>query len=386
MENEVSHTSVLELSQEALDTNISFLRKLFGKRVRISSVVKGNAYGHGIEIFVPMAEKTGLDHFSVFSADEAYRVKQSITKDSEIMIMGMIDNSDLEWVVSEKIQFWVFDLSRLENALISAKRLNQPARIHIELETGFNRTGFPENDFEKVVQLLNKYKGFYSIEGMCTHYAGAESIANYYRIQKQIKKFQKFYKWFKSQGIHPAVRHTACSAAAVSYPQTRMEMVRIGILHYGFWPSRETLISYLSKETEKFDPLKRIISWKSKVMSIKNVSIGEFIGYGTSYLAQRDMKIGIVPVGYAQGFSRAMSNHGRALVNGYRVAVIGIVNMNHLIIDVTDVPGIKKDDEVVLIGCQGDRTISVSSFSELSHQLNYESLSRLPRNIPRYVI
>jgi alanine racemase len=382
----MSHTSVLELSQKALQTNIHFLRKLFGKRVRISSVVKGNAYGHGIEIFVPMAEKTGLDHFSVFSADEAYRVKDSITKDSEIMIMGMIDDPDIEWAISENIQFWVFDLSRLENALNTAKKINHPAKIHLEVETGFNRTGFPENDFEKVVQMLNKYEGFYSVEGICTHYAGAESIANYYRIQQQIKKFQNYYKWFKSKGIHPAMRHTACSAAAVSYPQTRMEMVRIGILQYGFWPSKETLISYLNKETEKIDPLKRIISWKSKIMSIKNVGTGEFIGYGTSYLAQRDMQIGIVPVGYAQGFSRSMSNHGRALVNGFRVAVIGIVNMNHMIIDVTDVPGIRRDDEVVLIGCQGDWTISVSSFSELSHQLNYESLSRLPRNIPRNVV
>ncbi len=380
------HTSVLELSQESLNTNIAFLRKLFGRKVRISSVVKGNAYGHGIEVFVPMAEKAGIDHFSVFSTEEAYRVKSSITKESEIMIMGMIDDSDVEWAINEKIQFWVFDLARLECALKTAERVNTPARIHIELETGFNRTGFQEKDFEQLVELLNRNKGNFILEGMCTHYAGAESIANYYRIHQQIKKFNNYYKWFKEKGVHPNIRHTACSASAVSYPQTRMELVRIGILQYGFWPSRETLISYLGKQENKTDPLKRIISWKSKIMSVKPVATGEFVGYGTSYLAQRDMKIGIVPVGYSQGFSRSMSNHGRALVNGTRVAVIGIVNMNHLIIDVTDVPGIKRNDEVVLIGCQGDLSISVSSFSELSDQLNYESLSRLPRNIPRLVI
>ncbi len=379
------HTSVLELSQESLNTNLIFLRKLFGKKVRISSVVKGNAYGHGIEVFVPMAETAGIDHFSVFSTEEAYRVSSTLTKDSEIMIMGMIDDAELEWTIKEDIQFWVFDMARLENALKTAQGIDTPARIHIELETGFNRTGFYEKEFEKLVAMLKNFEGHYILEGMCTHYAGAESIANYYRIQKQIKRFNNFYKWFNEQGVHPAVRHTACSAAAVTYPQTRMDMVRIGILQYGFWPSKETLISYLNKQEQKIDPLKRIISWKSKVMSVKTVNTGEFVGYGTSYLAQRDMKIGIVPVGYSQGFSRAMSNHGRALVNGTRVAVIGIVNMNHLIIDVTDVPGIKRNDEVVLIGCQGDLTISVSSFSELSDQLNYESLSRLPRNIPRYI-
>lgn len=380
------HTSVLELSRESLNTNIEFLRKLFGKKVRISSVVKGNAYGHGIEVFVPMAEKAGIDHFSVFSTEEAYRVASTLTRESDIMIMGMIDDTDLEWAIREDIQFWVFDVARLESALKTARRIKIPARVHIELETGFNRTGFQEKDLPKVVELLKKEEGNYIVEGMCTHYAGAESIANYYRIHQQIKRFHNFHKWFKEQGIHPLIRHTACSAAAVSYPQTRMELVRIGILHYGFWPSRETLISYLSKLEQKNDPLKRIISWKSRIMSVKPVKTGEFVGYGTSYLAQRDMKIGIVPVGYSQGFSRAMSNHGRALVNGHRVAVIGIVNMNHLIIDVTDVPDVKRNDEVVLIGCQGDLFISVSSFSELSDQLNYESLSRLPRNIPRYVV
>ncbi len=380
------HTSVLELSQSSLNTNFTFLRKLFGRKVRISSVVKGNAYGHGIEQFVPMAEKAGIDHFSVFSTEEAYRVSSTMTRDSEIMIMGMIDDSDIKWAITEGIQFWVFDIARLEFALKTAEEISIPARIHIELETGFNRTGFQEKDYPALVDLLRKHQGHFVVEGMCTHYAGAESIANYYRINQQIKKFNNFYKWFNEQGIHPLIRHTACSAASISYPQTRMDLVRIGILQYGFWPSRETLISYLNKQEQKIDPLNRIISWKSKIMSVKQVATGEFVGYGTSYLAQRDMKIGIVPVGYSQGFSRSMSNHGRALVNGYRVAVIGIVNMNHLIIDVTDVPGIERNDEVVLIGCQGDLSISVSSFSELSDQLNYESLSRLPRNIPRYVI
>ncbi len=153
------HTSVLELSQSSLDTNISFLRKLFGKKVRISSVVKGNAYGHGIEVFVPMAEKTGIDHFSVFSTEEAYRVSSTMTKDSEIMIMGMIDDSDIEWAIREEIQFWIFDLARLEFALKTARRIDIPARIHIELETGFNRTGFQEKDFNRLIVLLKKYEG-----------------------------------------------------------------------------------------------------------------------------------------------------------------------------------------------------------------------------------
>jgi alanine racemase len=163
-------------------------------------------------------------------------------------------------------------------------------------------------------------------------------------------------------------------------------MVRIGILQYGFWPSKETLIQYLSKKSIKTDPLTQVLSWKSSIMSLKKVKTGEFISYGTSYLAQKDMKIALIPVGYAHGFSRNLSNQGRVLISGLRVAVIGMVNMNMLIVDVTANDNVKLGDEVVLIGSQGDLSITVSSFSEFSDQLNYELLTRLPGEIPRNVI
>ncbi|MBT5992704.1 MAG: alanine racemase, partial [Bacteroidetes bacterium] len=160
-------------------------------------------------------------------------------------------------------------------------------------------------------------------------------------------------------------------------------MVRIGIMQYGFWSSIETLINYLSKQKSKVDPLIRVLRWKTQIMSIKNVKTGEFIGYGTEYLAQQDMIIGTVPVGYSHGYSRSLSYQGRVLVNDNRVDVIGVVNMNLLIIDLSLVPHTKKGDEVVLIGKQGDVEITVASFSEFSNQLNYELLTRLPQSIPR---
>jgi len=165
-----------------------------------------------------------------------------------------------------------------------------------------------------------------------------------------------------------------------------MDLVRIGIMQYGFWSSRETFIGYINGHEDKSDPLKRVICWKSKVMSTKSVKTGEFIGYGTSYLAQRDMKIATIPVGYAHGFSRGLSNQGRVLINGYRVSVIGIVNMNLITVDITNIPETKKGDEAVLIGNQGDLSISVASFSELSNQPDYELLTRLNYNIPRTVV
>jgi alanine racemase len=378
-------TSHIELSEKALRKNLGFLRSIIGDECILSSVVKGNAYGHGLEEFVPLAEQCGIDHFSVFSAEEAFRVRQSAGNNCRIMIMGMIDPSDLEWVIQHDIEFFVFDSGRVEAARTISKRLGKPARIHLELETGMNRSGFGNKDLDRVAHLITSDPSCYRVEGLCTHYAGAESIANYLRVQRQIKKFGSLAKKLETKGIHPLMRHTACSAAAMTYPKTRMDLVRNGIMQYGYWPSVETLMNYLGKRQDKSDPLDRVISWKSTIMNVKSVSAGEFIGYGTTYLATHGMRIAVIPVGYAEGYSRSLSNQGRVLIHGERVGVIGIVNMNMLIADITGIPQARIGDEVVLVGRQGDRVISVASFSELSDQLNYELLTRLPSDIPRIV-
>lgn len=381
-------TSKIYLNKKALQNNHDFIRSKLGENVKLSAVVKGNAYGHGIEQYIPMAEECGFDHFSVFSTDEAYRVKKVSTKNSPVMIMGEIYPEDIGWVIENEIDFFVFEIERVEKAIEHAKSIGKPAKIHIELETGFNRTGFNGKQLVHLVELLQQNETHVSVEGVCTHYAGAESVANHVRVQNQIKTFDKLHKWLIGQGITPKLRHTACSAASMVYPKTQMELVRIGILQYGFWPSREVLIDFLNKNKDKdrIDPLNRVITWKSRVMSVKNVNTGEFIGYGTSFLAQQNMTVASVPVGYAHGYARALSNQGRVLVNGRRVGVIGTVNMNIIMLDITDVPDVKVGNEVILIGGDNGLEISVSAFGELSNQLNYELLSRLPMNIPRYLL
>jgi alanine racemase len=309
------------------------------------------------------------------------------------MILGWLNDEQVSWAVENEVEFYVFELERLHAAIESAKQIGKKAIIHVEVETGMNRTGFEEKHLPEVMKILSENKEYLTFEGLCTHYAGAESITNHYRITDQIKLYNEYYQLFKKNNLIPNLRHTACSAAAISYPETHMDMVRVGILLYGFWPSRETFIFH--KRTNGFtgmqnersvDPLKRVITWKSKIMSVKEVLMGEFIGYGTSYQAPKRMKIATIPVGYAYGFARSLSNHGRVLVNGKRVAVIGTVNMNLMIINVNDCKKVSKGDEVILIGQQGKSKITVASFGEMSELVNYELLSRLPMDIPREVI
>lgn len=377
-------TSTLELSKSAFENNLTFLKDILGDGCMFSSVVKGNAYGHGIEAFVRMAEKVGVRHFSVFSSVEAARVKRALkSSNCKILIMGMIHDSDLKWIIQNKIEFQVFSFHRFNTAIKIAKSLGIKALIHIELDTGLNRTGFKKEDLPMVNDILKKNANDLIFKGLSTHFAGAESIVNHTRIQKQIKKFNAWSKWFIADGCVPLQRHTACSAAAMAFPETRMDMARIGIMQYGFWPSKEILINYLTKKRIQKDPLMRVLTWKTRVMSTQKIKTGDFVGYGNSYMAESNMVIAAVPVGYSQGYSRSLSNQGRLLIKGHRVSVIGLVNMNMLLADVSHVPDVRRGDEVVLIGRQNDLEISVSSFSEMSAQLNYEMLTRLPSDLPR---
>ena len=377
-------TSTIEISESALRDNLTFLRRELGE-TRLSCVVKGNAYGHGIDTYVPLAHRCGVEHFSVFSANEAFEAHRALSGKAEIMIMGMIENGDLEWVIKNDISFFVFDLRRLEHAIGIAKRLKRQARIHLELDTGMNRTGFEKKTLKHVAEVVDREKEHLIVEGLCTHYAGAESIANYKRVRAQYRRFNKYCERLHERGVIPRSRHTACSAAAMSYPKSRMDLARIGIMQYGFWPSKETLITYLNKQDDKVDPLRRVISWKTRIMTMQDIKAGEFVGYGTSFMADSDMRVAVLPVGYAHGYSRSLSNLGRILVHGQRLGVIGMVNMNMTLVDVTHIPEAQVGDEAILIGQQGDLSISVASFGEATAQLNYELLTRLPHDTPRII-
>ncbi|MGD8428608.1 MAG: alanine racemase [Balneolaceae bacterium] len=383
--------SHIELSKSSFEENINFLRDYIGRDVIFSSVIKGNAYGHGIAEFVPMAEECGLRHFSVFSSDEARNALRASKEDeSHVMVMGMIRNQALGWAIENEVSFFVFEIDRLQFAAKEAKRIGKPARIHLHLETGMNRTGLDEGEFEQTVKILKEHSDCLQVDGISTHYAGAESVGNYVRIQEQIENFKEYYSWFTSRGIEPKYRHTACSAASLNYPETIMDMVRIGIAQYGFWPNRETYMNFVKKHPDiskkHRDPLQRIMTWKSVVMSTKKVPAGKFIGYGNTYLTSRDQQIATVPIGYSHGFGRNLTNVGIVLINGERAPVAGLVNMNLLTVDITDIPNVEKGDEVVIIGKQGNKEMTVASFSEMRNFLNYEVLVQIPSALPRYVV
>jgi alanine racemase len=379
-------TSYIELNLKNLKSNRDFITSLAGKKCEVSSVVKGNAYGHGTTEFVQMAEICGTKHFSVFSADEAFEVYNAAERNPQIMIMGSIEQEGIQWAIEHDVSFYVFDIERLAQAVREAQKQNKRAKIHLELETGMNRTGMEEKTLKSALTFILHHPEHIQVEGVCTHFAGAESEKNHSRIERQMETFNHLVTLFTEMNLIIPKIHTSCSAGLMNYPNYNHDLIRIGIVQYGFWPNNETWNRFADKNKLEESPLKRVISWKSHIMSIKRVAKDDFIGYGSSYKAKKNMIIAIVPVGYSHGFSRSLSNAGFALVRGVKVRVIGIVNMNSIALDISHCYSSEPGDEVVLIGKQGDSEISVKSFSETTHMLNYELLTRSPRNIPRKII
>lgn len=381
IENFSSH---IEISQSAVENNIGFIQQFLAKKTTLSCVIKGNAYGHGVAQMLPILQRLGVNHFSVFSSFEAKQAYAFVQPQSTIMIMGHIATKDIAWVVKHEIEFFIFNEKILNNFLAEAEKQNRKINVHLEIETGMHRHGIEKKILPKVIDIITKKAHLIKLKGVCTHFAGAESSANFNRIKRQQKLFLEGVKKIKTAGLNPEKLHTSCSAAVIAFPKFNFDMVRIGILQYGLWPSKESQLTYELKHKSNLT-LKSVLSWRSEIMEIKQVKPGEFVGYGNSFLAERNLTIASVPVGYGDGFGRALSNVGRVLVNGKRLSVIGMVNMNMFLIDITGIE-VNIGDIVTLIGDDGSNQIHVTYFGDLSNQLNYELLTRLDKNLPRIVV
>lgn len=383
----VKHSSRIELSQASLTANINFLRKQIGENVRLSCVVKANAYGHGIKQYVPMAEKAGVKHFSVASSFEAEEALEVCRPETRVMIMGILYDQDIAWAIEHGIEFYIFHESRLPLVIEIAQELDIKARIHLEVETGANRTGLTKEGLKTCLEFIAENKNHLEFEGLCTHFGGAETFANDFKIQKQFQRFNECYSICEKHKILPKHRHLGSSAAALSFPEARYEMVRVGVAQYGFWPSPDVYYYHLNKHNKTSEKgLRRIFTWKTDVMDVRDVPEGEFIGYSTAYQATRNMTIAVLPLGYSNGYPRGQSNRGHVLIRGKKAPICGLINMNLFMVDVSHIPEVEVGDEVVLIGRQKNASINVASFTESTQLLNQEMMSRLPAAIPRQAV
>ncbi|HDL01470.1 MAG TPA: alanine racemase [candidate division Zixibacteria bacterium] len=374
----------IELSQKAMHKNIRSLSSLAPNKL-LAACVKANAYGHGItETVKILLENNNVNYLTVHSMREAIKCRRAGWR-KQIMLLGPVELCDSDAVLEFDIEPVVFNTKFLENIGKRADKFNRTVRTHLKLETGTNRQGITEKDIAKFAAVYKKYKSLGKPYGASTHFANIEDTTNHEYAEYQLEQFHKLLQVMTAHKIKPTIRHTASSAATILFGKTHFEMVRPGISLYGYWPSKETYLSHKLSggENNLFEP---VLTWKSRITQIKKVESDSFISYGCTYQTTSKSKIGIIPVGYYDGYDRALSNKAYLLINGKRAPIRGRVCMNLMMADITDIPKVKLENEVTLLGCEKNEHITANRIAEWADTINYEILARLSGEIYREIV
>lgn len=367
----------IEVSKNNLLHNFRVLKRV-AKGAKFAAVIKANAYGHGLSEVVGIL-KDQTDFFAVDSLEEGLLVRRLTSK--PVLVLGYIPSFGLKEAVKSDLSFVVYNLETLKK--IVDLRLSERAKVHLKIETGLNRQGIQLSNLSKFIEVFKKDRQLFEIEGVSTHFANIEDTLDSSFAETQINNFKKSLKVLEKGGINPKYSHSAASAATILYKSTHFNLVRVGIGLYGLWPSREARIA--AKTMRKELDLKAVLSWKSLVSQVKEIKVGESVGYGRAWIASRNTKIAIIPVGYSDGFDRKLSNSGRVILQGRYAPVIGRVAMNMIMVDVTEIPNVGLEDEVVIIGRKGKLEISANEIAEKLGTINYEIVSRLSPFLPRII-
>ena len=355
--------------------NISAMKSLVDKDKKMLAVIKADAYGHGA-VEVAEALDDLADFYAVAFIDEALELRRAGI-DKPILILGYTDPVDYELLLKYDVRPAMYETDDAQKLSDLAVSMGIKAKVHIKVDTGMGRIGFSCDDtgVEKIAEISNM-PGI-EIEGIFTHYAKADEIDKT-AANGQLEKF----RWINGQlvglGIHIPVRHISNSAGIMEMDNSDFDMVRSGIVTYGLYPSEEVDKSIVE--------LRPAMSLMSKVIFVKDVKAGTGIGYGWSYIADHDIRVATVSAGYADGYPRAQSNKGRVIIHGEYAPIIGRVCMDQFMVDVSHIDGVQVRDDVILIGRDGDKEVTVEEVAEPANSFNYELVCNISRRVPRTYI
>ena len=355
----------------ALRWNLRQARAKVGAQVKILSMVKANAYGHGAPAVARVLAEEGSDGFGVATLEEGVELRQAgIGK--PILVVAGIYVEQLDQFFENKLTPVVHDLEslrRLENAV---QARGTTMNVHLKIDTGMGRIGFLAAEIDSWLAELKKLRAL-QIEGVFSHFSTAEDVAGDF-TRAQLVTFSNQVQRLRAEGIAPPLFHLANSAATITFPAAYFDMVRPGIMLYGIYPS-----AAMANQTE----LKPVLSWQTRIVQLKKVPAGTSISYGQTFVTERESLIATLPVGYADGYSRLLSNRGAALVRGRRAPVAGRVCMDLTMLDVTAIANVQQGDEVVLLGRQGDAEITADEMAGWANTISYEVLTSIAARVPR---
>lgn len=370
--NEMTHRPTwAEVDLGAVRYNYRQVKKLTGNRVSILVIVKGNAYGHGMFEVARTLENAGVDFFGVATLDEAlYLRKKKIKK--PILVLGAVLPKEAEPAVKNNITLTLCHMELAKAIDKAAAKLKKKADVHIKIDTGMGRIGvWHEGAFDFVRDIVFNFKNIF-VGGIYTHFsaAGRDEFFTTY----QLDAFNALLEELEHLGIDIPYRHTANSIATVALKKAHLNLVRPGIIIYGMYPKRS-----FSNNLR----LKPAMALKTKIVFLKKTQPGMSISYGRTYITQKPTTIATLPIGYADGYGRILSNKAKALVRGAAAPVVGKVTMDQTMIDVGHIEGVKLGDEVVLIGRQGSNEIKCEELARLAGTIPYEIVCSISNRVPR---
>ena len=367
----------VEVDLDILANNMREIRRVVDNKAEVTAVIKANAYGHGSCILAPILAKNGANRFAVAELDEAIELRQhGITK--PILVLGTVLPDQVEEVVLYGIDIAVFNYDIAKAFSDEAVRQHRIIRLHIKIDSGMGRIGYQPNveSIEEIVR-ISKLPNVV-MEGIFTHFATADCIDKTY-TKIQYNRFKYVCDELAKKGVKIHTHHCANSATIIDLPQYHWDMVRAGIILYGLAPSDEVDISKTA--------LKPAMSLKCRIMYIKKIKAGDSISYGRKFIADRECTIATLPIGYADGYTRMLSNKNtQVLINGKRANIVGNICMDQCMVDITNIPDVKVGDEVVLFGTQGNEEILADELADKLGTINYEIVCMMARRLPRVYV
>ena len=365
------------ISLDAVEQNFREMRKNSAEDTKMIAVVKADAYGHGA---VPIAHLIeGYDYiwgFAAATAEEAVHLRENgVTK--PILILGIVFEEYYPELVRDDIRLAVCEYEEAEKLSKEAVLQNKTVHIHIALDTGMTRIGYA--DIPESVEEIKKIAGLpnLEIEGMFTHFSRADEYDRS-PAMVQLERYQKFSDLVEAAGVEIPLHHCSNSAGIIRVPEANLSIVRAGITIYGIYPSSE-----VERDIVKLTP---VMELKSHVTYVKDVPEGAAISYGGTYVADKKRRVATIPVGYADGYPRQLSNKGWVLIHGKKAPILGRVCMDQFMVDVTEIGDVKKGDEVTLLGRDGDEFISIEEIGDLCGRFSYEFACDISPRVPRIYV
>ncbi len=361
-----------EIDLNSIMNNTKEIRNVVGSNIKIMAVVKADGYGHGA-VITSKAIADDVDAFAVATIEEAIELRKGGIE-KEILILGYISPDYYAFALEYDISLTVYSFETAKKLSDFALKNGQKLKIHIAIDTGMGRIGFyPDLESIGEIKKISNLSGVV-IEGVFSHFSTADEADKTYS-NEQIEKYNGFMTKLEDEGVLVNTKHICNSAGIMELPKAHFDMVRMGIIMYGYYPSNA-----VDKSKIRLEPA---MSIKSSVIHIKTISKGEFVSYGRHFKAEKETVVATIPIGYADGYPRLLSSKGRVIINGKYAKVIGNVCMDLMMVDITGIEDVSVGDDVVIIGKMGDCEITVEEIAELSGTINYEIICGIGKRVPR---